>query len=343
MEKKGRAELLLEGIKTRIQDAPSAPLHQEKCVLDRNELLKLLDNVSEVVISELNACREVNDKRARIIKEAKDEAEEILYQAEITSSRIRVTKRSKNEPPAFRAGDLDSDEKKALRTASDIYAASLIYTDEMLTEVDHLVADCYEKIEQEYARMRSTLRQKIEDISENKAELMSSLTDLKANDRYAQILELSDLLSIELYNERAKAMAKEREDKAQMRLTLNENGEADVKVETARPPISPDRTARKIEQAKSKMEIDVMDRSNEVSEASENSGIRKAGRKINKKTGKVEDKTVEANNIENVIEKKTDTESTKIVVEDKTEDVATADTIKVDVTKYADSIVEKKK
>ena len=302
-----------------------------------------MDNVSEVVISELNACREVNDKRARIIKEAKDEAEEILYQAERTSSRIRVTKRSKNEPPAFRAGDLDSDEKKALRTASDIYAASLIYTDEMLTEVDHLVADCYEKIEQEYARMRSTLRQKIEDISENKAELMSSLTDLKANDRYAQILELSDLLSIELYNERAKAMAKEREDKAQMRLTLNENGEADVKVETARPPISPDRTARKIEQAKSKMEIDVMDRSNEVSESSENSGIRKAGRKINKKTGKVEDKTVEANNIENVIEKKTDTESTKIVVEDKTEDVATADTIKVDVTKYADSIVEKKK
>lgn len=343
MEKKGRAELLLEGIKTRIQDAPSAPLHQEKCVLDRNELLKLLDNVSEVVISELNACREVNDKRARIIKEAKDEAEEILYQAERTSSRIRVTKRSKNEPPAFRAGDLDSDEKKALRTASDIYAASLIYTDEMLTEVDHLVADCYEKIEQEYARMRSTLRQKIEDISENKAELMSSLTDLKANDRYAQILELSDLLSIELYNERAKAMAKEREDKAQMRLTLNENGEADVKVETARPPISPDRTARKIEQAKSKMEIEVMDRSNEVSEASESSGIRKAGRKINKKTGKVEDKTVEANNIENVIEKKIDTESTKIVVEDKTEDAATADTIKVDVTKYADSIVEKKK
>ena len=102
-----------------------------------------MDNVSEVVISELNACREVNDKRARIIKEAKDEAEEILYQAERTSSRIRVTKRSKNEPPAFRAGDLDSDEKKALRTASDIYAASLIYTDEMLTEVDHLVADCY--------------------------------------------------------------------------------------------------------------------------------------------------------------------------------------------------------
>ena len=356
MEKKGRAELLLEGIKTRIQDAPSAPLHQEKCVLDRNELLKLLDNVSEVVITELNAYREVNDKRARIIKEAKEEAEEILYQAERTSSRIRVTKRGKNEPPAFRAGDLDSDEKKALRTASDIYAASLIYTDEMLTEVDHLVADCYEKIEQEYARMRSTLRQKIEDISENKAELMSSLTGLKANDRYAQILELSDLLSVELYNERVKAMAKEREEMAQMRLTLNEDGEADVKVESARPPISPDRTARKIEQAKSKMDIDVMDRSNEVSDQKEDTGIRKVGRKINKKTGKVEDIKIdntkeEKSEIDNINTYDTDseeiqpdskkTEATKI--EDNTGDVATADTIRVDVSKYAGSIVEKKK
>ena len=269
MDKKGRAELLLDGIKTRIKDAPSAAFNQDKAVLDREELLRLLDNVSEVVLTEINACREVNDKRARIINEAKQEAEEILYQAEKTASRIRVTKRKKNEPPAFRAADLSDDEKKTLRTASDIYAASLIYTDEMLTEVDHLVADSYEKIEQEYARMRSTLRQKIEDISENKSELMSSLNGLKANDRYAQILELSDLLSVELYNERVKAMAREKEEKDQLRLTLNENGEADLKVESARPPISPDRTAKKIEQVKSRMDIDVMDRSAEVSDKKE--------------------------------------------------------------------------
>ena len=263
MEKKGRAEILLEGLKTRVKDAPSAPLHNDKAMLDREELLKLIDKVSEVVLNELNTYRETNDKRARIINEAKEEAEEILYQAERTASRIRVTKRGPNEPPAFRVSEMGNDEKQALRTASDIYAASLIYTDEMLTEVDHLVEDSYEKIEQEYARMRSTLRQKIEDISENRAELMSNLNSLRTNDRYAQILEISDLLSIELYKEREKAMAREREERAQLSLNLTENEEIDIKKETARPPISPDRTAKKISRDKNEMDIDIMDRSDE--------------------------------------------------------------------------------
>lgn len=273
MEQKGRAELLLEGLKTRIKDAPSQTMHQENAVLDREELLRLVENISEVVKNELNTYREVNDKRARIIKEAKEEAEEILYQAERTASRIRVTKRKDTEPPSFRASDLNKDEKDSLRMASDIYAASLIYTDEMLTEVDHLVADSYEKIEQEYARMRSTLRQKIEDIAENKAELMSNLNGLKANDRYAQILELSDLLSVELYNERQKAMAREREERAQMRFILNEDEETEVKQDNARPPISPDRTAVKIEQeSKGGLEIEIMDRSDEVTNRDEGTG-----------------------------------------------------------------------
>ena len=265
MEQKGRAELLLEGLRTRIKDAPSAPLHSEKAVLDRDELLKLIDKISEVVLTEMNTYRETNDKRARILKEAKDEAEEILYQAERTASRIRVTKRKDNEPPSFRASEMEPDEKESLRMASDIYAASLIYTDEMLTEVDHLVQDSYEKIEQEYSRMKSTLRQKIEDISENKSELMSNLNSLKANDRYAQILELSELLSIELYNERKKAMAKEREEKAQMRLVLKEDEEAEIKQVSARPPISADRTAVKIDQEKTEgLGIELMDRSDEA-------------------------------------------------------------------------------
>lgn len=264
MEQKGRAEILLEGLKTRIKDAPSSTFNNDKAVLDRQELLSLVDKISEVVVTELSNCREITDKRARIIKEAKDEAEEILYQAERTASRIRVTKRRDGEPPSFRASDLSSDEKQALRTASDIYAASLIYTDEMLTEVDHLVSDSYEKIEQEYSRMRSTLRKKIEDISENKAELMSNLNGLKANDRYSQILELSELLSEELYKEREKAMAKEREEKAQMKLELSEN-EGSNKKESARPPISPDRTAVKIDNKKGRgMDIEIMDRSGEV-------------------------------------------------------------------------------
>ena len=262
---KGRAEILLQGLKNRVQDAPSATFNSDKAVIDRQEMLKLIDSITEVVENELKIYRETNDKKAKIISKAKEDAEEILYQAERSASRIRVTKRRPDEPHSFRASDLSKEEKQTLRTASDIYAASLIYTDEMLTEVDHLVEESYEKIEQEYSRMRSTLRQKIEDIAENKSELMSSLNSLKANDRYSQILELSELLSYELYKEREKALARERENRTQMRLDLVSGKESDVLVETARPPISPDRTAVKLEvEEKQGIGIAVMDRSNEV-------------------------------------------------------------------------------
>jgi hypothetical protein len=102
----------------------------------------------------------------------------------------------------FRADDLDDGEKMALRTAHDIYAASVIYTDEMLTEVTDVVAEAYDIINNQYGRMVSVLEEKARLIADNKAELMSGLRELSREDRYSQILELSQLLSNELYNEK---------------------------------------------------------------------------------------------------------------------------------------------
>jgi hypothetical protein len=102
----------------------------------------------------------------------------------------------------FRADDLDDEEKLALRTAHDIYAASVMYTDEMLTEVTDVVAEAYDIINNQYGRMVSVLEEKAKLIEDNKAELMSGLRELSKEDRYSQIMELSQLLANELYNEK---------------------------------------------------------------------------------------------------------------------------------------------
>ena len=60
-------------------------------------------------------------------------------------------------------------------------------------------------------------------------------------------------------------MAKEREEKAQMRFVISEDKEAEIKQDNARPPISPDRTAVKIDQTKTDgLDIEIMDRSSEA-------------------------------------------------------------------------------
>ena len=218
---KDRSVALIEEMRKRITDGQSFPLQQTKVVLNRQEMLDLLELLEGNVTEELKAYREVTDKRAKILNDAKKEAEKIIFEAEKSASRIRVTKRRDGEPLNFSPAEMDAEEKKALRTAGDIYAASLIYTDEMLTEVDHLLADAYDKLEQEYKLMQIMLKEKMDAITDNKTELLRSLNSLSKEDRYAQIVELSQLLSVELYREKQKQKAKERERATQMEILFD--------------------------------------------------------------------------------------------------------------------------
>ena len=201
----GRTEQILERLMDMIENGASVPLSTGKVMINKEEATFLLRELEELVKTELKMYREVTDRRGKIITEAKKEAEEIVYQAEQNASRIRVTKRMSSIDSAFRMDSLDPMDREALRTANDIYAASLIYTDEMLTEVNDVVAEAYDMIQSQYNLVIDTLAEKARMIEANKAELMSSLHELSTEERYSQILELGQLLSNELYIERMKA------------------------------------------------------------------------------------------------------------------------------------------
>jgi len=187
----GRAEMIIERMNNLINEAPFAFFSTDKVTVDKEEMLRLLDSLSDAVATEMKVYREVNDKKARIINEARMEAEEIRYEAEQSASRIRVTKRRSDEVFPYKEDEMAEEELIVLRNADDIYGASLIYTDEMLTEVDHLINDAYANIENEYQRMQESLKKKMDEVSRNKTEILEDLISLSKNDRYSQILELS--------------------------------------------------------------------------------------------------------------------------------------------------------
>lgn len=249
---KDRSVALIEEMRKRITDGQSFPLQQTKVVLNRQEMLDLLELLEGNVSEELKAYREVTDKRAKILNDAKKEAEKIIFEAEKSASRIRVTKRRDGEPLNFSPAEMDAEEKKALRTAGDIYAASLIYTDEMLTEVDHLLADAYDKLEQEYKLMQIMLKEKMDAITDNKTELLRSLNSLSREDRYAQIMELSQLLSVELYREKEKQRAKEKERATQLELRFDMDLAAvrpqDDQKQVDRTPVSIDQPSQPVQE-----------------------------------------------------------------------------------------------
>ena len=203
MIEKGRTDQIIEKLIDSVENGQNVPFAPGKVSVNKEETIRLLRELENIVQGELKIYREVNDRKGKILTEAKKEAEEILTQAEQNASRIRVTKRM-STLPAFHPGDLEPEDREALRTAGDIYAASLIYTDEMLTEVNDLLADSYDLVKQQYAKMVETLEEKTRIVAENKAELMGNLKELSKEERYAQILELGQLLSNELYDEKNK-------------------------------------------------------------------------------------------------------------------------------------------
>jgi hypothetical protein len=224
----GRSSIIIDKLIDMVENGQSVTFSSGKVAVNKDEASMLLKELKSLVEGELKVYREVNDRKGRIINEAKKEADDIIYEAEQTASRIRVTKRMNGFGSGFRADDLDKDEKLALRTAQDIYAASVIYTDEMLTEVTDVVAEAYDIINNQYGRMVSVLEEKARLIADNKAELMSGLRDLSKEDRYSQIMELSQLLANELYNEKNRQKEIEEFQARQMEIQPEEDSAFDM-------------------------------------------------------------------------------------------------------------------
>ena len=65
-----------------IQDARSVPLSGDKCMVERDKVLDLLDEISNQLPGELKQARTIVESRGEVINNAKREAESIRNQAE---------------------------------------------------------------------------------------------------------------------------------------------------------------------------------------------------------------------------------------------------------------------
>jgi hypothetical protein len=218
---KSRTKEVIDRLQSILNNASPVPLAAGKVTVYKDEMQTLLEELAMLMDAELKTYHEVNDRKGKIINEAKKEAERIIRQAERTASRMRVTKRSTNVSP-LDYDALSDEDLYALSNADEIYGASLIYTDEMLTEVSKVVEDAYHNIRNDYEIVMQVLEDKMNTINSNKEELMSGLQEMDGEERSQQILEIGQLLSQELYNERLKQRVNSDEyDDGSVQLTLD--------------------------------------------------------------------------------------------------------------------------
>ena len=92
---------LLDMLYTLVDEAKNAPLSNDKCVINRDEALDLLDEIRGQLPAELKRAREILLARDRLVEEAKREVEQMRRQAEfdvrtkVSDSEITAAAREK--------------------------------------------------------------------------------------------------------------------------------------------------------------------------------------------------------------------------------------------------------
>ena len=75
-------EDIISSLYDMIQDARSLPLGADKCILDRDKVLDMLDEIIAQLPSELKQSRTIVESRNELIGQARREAENIVRQAQ---------------------------------------------------------------------------------------------------------------------------------------------------------------------------------------------------------------------------------------------------------------------
>lgn len=104
-----------------------------------------------------------------------------------------------------KSGEIVSD---ANRMAEDVYAGSVLYTDEALRRVQDIMQDAADSVKQVYEKMNAELQKEKAAVHRDQSELKSHLEDLRDTNKYLKLIE-------ERNKQMEKERAKEKEEELQ--------------------------------------------------------------------------------------------------------------------------------
>ena len=88
-------EELITKLYDMVQDARSLPLGADKCIVERDKVLDMLDEISNQLPGELKQAKTIVDSRNELIAKAKREAEGLVRQAQAHAEEMIRTAQAK--------------------------------------------------------------------------------------------------------------------------------------------------------------------------------------------------------------------------------------------------------
>ena len=127
-----------------VQDARSMPLAADKCILERDRVLDLLDEIIAQLPAEIKQSRTIVESRNELISQARREAEAILRQAQEQANEL-VSKEEIYKEAKKRSEELVAQTQGQIsqlrKACNDYMEESLRRTEETISQALHEVQD----------------------------------------------------------------------------------------------------------------------------------------------------------------------------------------------------------
>ena len=134
-----------------VQDARSMPLAADKCILERDKVLDMLDEFIAQLPAELKQSRTIVESRNELISQARREAEGILRDAQEKAKQM-VTKEAIYVEAKKRSEELVSQTQERI---NQLRRAANEYMDESLRQTEEVVAAALNEVRDTRMKFRA--------------------------------------------------------------------------------------------------------------------------------------------------------------------------------------------
>lgn len=157
MEEKD-VQRLLDMLYGMIDEAKSAAFSSDKCVINRDEALDLLDEIRAKLPLEVKKAQELIRARDEYVAAAKKEVEKMMRQAELDAKTI-VSESEIMQQARAKSNDII---RRAEERSKELYHVANTYTEDALRRTEEAIQAALDEVKESRIRFRSASAEKMQ-------------------------------------------------------------------------------------------------------------------------------------------------------------------------------------
>lgn len=183
-----RIEQLIEDIYEFVESCKMYPLSSTKVIVPKDELYDLVDELRLRTPDEIKRYQKIIANKDAILQDARDKADAMLAQAQEQTNAL-INDHEIMQQAYYQANDIVEQATKeaerilvaANHDADEIRQGAIVYTDDMLGDVERILANAYESTKAKYDGLLESLKGNLDIVVNNKKELIVSMPHQQSN------------------------------------------------------------------------------------------------------------------------------------------------------------------